>query len=228
MPTGIINLAIVDDHTLVRKTLQSFLSQQSNIKILIQAANIVDLLTELAKKSVDVLIMDVFMPNSDGYVAFKTIKKQYPEIKIIALSMNTDLYLINDLLDIGINAYIAKHDEPENLLQAIFSVSENRIYRNKLFTEALYLNRQNIIRNQPEKKTDLLDDREKKILQLLWEEKSNKEIADEIFLSVRSIEKIRQDMKEKLDIASTIGLLKYALRNNIINIYKEYINLNGC
>lgn len=228
MPTGIINLAIADDHTLVRKALQNYLSQQHNIKIHIQASSIVDLLTELIKTSVDVLIMDVFMPNSEGYAAFKTVKKQYPDIKIIALSMNTDLFLINDLLDIGINAYISKTDEPENLLQAIHAVAENRLYRNKLFTEALYLNRQNNIKNSAEKKADLLDEREKKILQLLWEEKSNKEIADEIFLSVRSIEKIRQDMKEKLDIVSTIGLLKYALRNNIINIYKEYININGC
>lgn len=221
MSSGIINIAIADDHTLVRKALKDFLSRQRDMHVVIQASDAVELLNELEKVSVDVLVMDVFMPQMNGHEALKLIRRQYPEIKVIALSMSTDLYLINDLLDIGLHAYISKSDEPESLLQAIISVSENKLYRNHLFTEALYLNKQISTRRSTSRNHVIFDEREKKVLQLLWEEKSNKEIANEIFLSVRSIEKIRQDMKEKLEAKSTIGLLKYALRNNIIEIHKS-------
>jgi DNA-binding NarL/FixJ family response regulator len=227
MGTSVINLALVDDHILVRKALKSFLSQQSNLHVIIQASNAAELLAELKKVTVHVLLMDVFMPSLNGLEALKLVRSQYPEIKVIVLSMSTDLVLINDLLDIGIHAYISKSDEPESLLQAILSVSENRIFRNRLFTEALYLNRQLNAKNDSVKSNILFDERQKKILQLLWEEKSNKEIANELFLSVRSIEKIRQEMKEKLEVKSTIGLLKYALYNNIIEVHKIHADVNN-
>jgi len=97
------------------------------------------------------------------------------------------------------------------------SISEQRIYRSRLFTEVLYWNKQNKIKASPGMINISLSEREQAILRLLWEEKSNKEIADALFLSVRSVEKIRQDMKEKLGVKSTIGLLKYALQKTIIS-----------
>lgn len=132
--------------------------------------------------------------------------------------MCTDSDLISDLLDMGIHGYISKSDEPEELLQAIRAAAENRIYRNRLFTEALYRHKQNTFRAYSDGNTVLLNDREKKILQLLWEEKSNKEIADALYLGVRSVEKIRQDMKEKVGAKSTVGLLKYAIAKRIIGV----------
>ena len=96
------------------------------------------------------------------------------------------------------------------------SAADDKMYRNKLLTDALYSIRHTNLRRNSRDSSILLNEREKRIIQMLWEEKSNKDIADEIFLSVRSIEKIRQDLKEKLGAKSTIGLIKYALSNKII------------
>jgi DNA-binding NarL/FixJ family response regulator len=212
-----INLGIVDDHALFRKTLKSFLSEQDNLTIAIQASDIFDLLTKLKTSTVDILVMDIFLPELNGNDALNIIRKDYPSMKILVLSMSTDLDLISDLLDAGIHGYISKADEPEELLQAIEAVADNRIYRNRIFTEALYWSKQNDMKSFKESMAQL-NEREKKILQLIWEEKSNKEIADELFLGIRSVEKIRQDMKEKIGVKSTVGLLKYAIHKKIIGV----------
>jgi len=212
------NLAIVDDHALFRRTLKNYLSEQPNLNVSIQAADMFDLFTKLKTSPADILLMDVFMPQLTGNEAVKTLRTEYPSLKILVLSMSTDMDLISDLLDAGIHGYISKADEPEELLQAIESASENRIYRNRIFTEALYWNKQNTIKTFAGNSHINLSEREKKILQLIWEEKSNKEIADELFLGIRSVEKIRQDLKEKIGVRSTVGLLKYAIDKKIIGL----------
>jgi DNA-binding NarL/FixJ family response regulator len=213
-----INVAIVDDHTLFRKTLKSYISAKSNIDVVIHSEDVEDFLSKVNNVSVQVLLLDLFLPKLSGIEAVKVIKSEYPGIKILVLSMCTDISLLNDLLDVGVFGIISKADEPEELIQAIVSVSEQRIFRSRLFTEVMYWSKQNNIKKISELSKVYLNEREKEVLQLLWEEKSNKEIASHLFLSVRSVEKIRQDLKEKLSIKSTIGLLKYAIREKIIQV----------
>jgi DNA-binding NarL/FixJ family response regulator len=215
MPIRPVKLAVVDDHILFRKTLSNYLSDQDNMDVIIQSGGISELFPKLKGSRVDVLLLDVFMPNCNGCDAIEMIRREFPAVKILILSMSSDMDMISDLLEAGIHGYISKSDEPENLLQAIIAASEGRIYRNRLFTEALYWNKQNTIKTFSPVNPSL-SDREKKILQLLWEEKSNKEIADELFLGIRSIEKIRQDIKEKIGAKSTVGLIKYAIQEKII------------
>lgn len=219
MLSTLINVAIVDDHTLFRKALKNYLTQQQNINVVIQSPDIPDLLPKLKDQKVHILLMDIFMPKLNGYDGVKIIKEQYPELKILVLSMSTDMALLSDMLDMGVYGLLSKSDEPENLLHAILSLSEQRIYQSRLFTEVMYWTKQHYIGNN--KMEILLTEREKEILQLLWEEKSNKEIAEHLFLSVRSVEKIRQDMKEKVGVKSTVGLLKYAINNKVIRIVHE-------
>lgn len=217
MPSTIINLAIVDDYTIFRKVLKSFLSEQIDLNVVLQTSDIYDLLSKLNGRNVNVLIMDVFMPLLNGNEVIKTIHAEYPHLNILALSFITDLDLISSLLDAGIHGYILKSEEPEELLQAIHAVADGRIYRNRIFTESLYWSKQRAMRPASTHSSIELSDREKTMLRLIWEEKSNKEIADELFLGIRSVEKIRQDMKEKLGAKSTVGLLKYAIGNLIIS-----------
>lgn len=179
-----INLAIVDDHALFRKMLKNYLSEQKNMHVVVQATDMMDLLYKMQNHAVDVLIMDLLMPGLHGGDAVKAMKSQCPDVKILILSMSDDLDVIIELLDAGIHGYISKTDEPEEMLQAIQAVSENRIYRSRLFTEALYRTRQHTITSNANESLVNLNDREKKILQLLWNEKSNKEIADELFLGI--------------------------------------------
>ncbi len=220
MLSTLINVAIVDDHTLFRKALKNYLAQQENINVVIQSPDIPDLLNRLKDSKAHILLMDIFMPKLNGYDGVKIIKEQFPDLKILILSMCSDMALLSEMLDFGIYGILSKSDEPENLLHAIMSLSEQRIYQSRLFTEVMYWTKQHYgIKNYSD---IVLSEREKEILQLLWEEKSNKEIAEHLFLSVRSVEKIRQDMKEKVGVKSTVGLLKYAINNKVIRIGSDY------
>jgi DNA-binding NarL/FixJ family response regulator len=211
-----IHLAIIDDHILFGKTLKNYLSEQADINVLLQCSDVPALLDGLKTTGVDILLMDLFMPGLTGIDTIRTIRTTFPDIKIIILSMNTDLAVISDLLDSGIHGYLSKADEPEELLQVIRNISQNRMCRSRLFTEALYWNRQNSLRMINGQQQDELNDREKKIIRLLWEEKSNKEIADELFIGIRTVERTRQEMKEKVGVKSTVGLIKFAIQKKII------------
>lgn len=221
-----INVAILDDHTLFRKTLKNYIAGQGNINVVIQSPDIQDLLYNLKDYNVQVLLMEIFMPTLNGIEAVKLIRHQYPEIKILIVSMCTDMELLSDLMDLGVYGYFSKADEPEELIHAIKSLSEQRIYRNKMFTDVMYWSKQNTIKMNINAAHASLNEREKEILKLLWDEKSNKEIADHLYLSVRSVEKIRQDLKEKVGVKSTVGLLKYAINKKVIgNSYELSRNL---
>jgi DNA-binding NarL/FixJ family response regulator len=211
-----INVAIVDDHTLFRRLLKGYIAEQENMNIVAVSPDMSDLLRKLPGSNAHILVMDLFMPGMSGFDAVKAIKSKYPDTKILVLSMCTDMNLLSDLLDLGVYGILSKSDEPEELVRAINSISEQRIYRSKLFTEAMYWSKQVNVKTETDFSDIPLNERERKILELLWDEKSNKEIAAELFLSVRSIEKMRQDLKEKLGIKSTIGLLKYAINKKII------------
>ena len=220
-----ISLAIVDAHVLFRRILRNFISEQKDMNVSIQTSDMFDLLKKLKSSSIDILLMDIFSPELNSNEALKIIREEYPELKILVLTMTTDMDMISTLLDTGVHGFISKTDEPEELLQAIKTVADDRIYRNCIFTEAPYCNKQNIIKTHTKKQDILLNEREKKMLQLIWEEKSNKVIASELFLGIRSVEKIRQDMKEKVGVKSTVGLLKYAIDQKIIKVRTSCLSL---
>src|ERR1700761_6108275 len=98
-----INLAIVDDHALFRKTLKNFLSEQQNLRVCIQASSMPELFDKLEEYPVDILLMDVFMPGMNGDEALLKMRAEFPDIRVLVLSMSTDLNLIGDLLDNGIH-----------------------------------------------------------------------------------------------------------------------------
>src|SRR5689334_5396982 len=103
-----INVALVDDHVLFRKTLKTYLSEQKNLHVAVQASDILDLLKKLKTSSIDVLLMDFFLPEMNGNEALKIIRHEYPDVKVLVLSISTDMDLISDLLDAGIHGYISK------------------------------------------------------------------------------------------------------------------------
>lgn len=217
MSHNLIKVAIADDHLLFRRLLSDFLSKQHNISIEIEANDAVELLNKLNYTQVDIVLLDLYMPKMSGVDAATIIGNEFPSIKIIILSLCSDMNIIKASLDIGIHAYLSKGEDPATVLDAIIAAAEDRIHRSQLYTEALYLEKESAIKKGVTKHTNL-DTREKKIIQLLWEDKSNKEISDVIYLSVSSIEKIKQELKERLDVKSVAGLFKYALIHGIISL----------
>ena len=211
-----INLAIVDEHVLFRKTLKNYLSEQKDLTVVLQTSDTSELFDQVSRLSVEILLFGTTVSGLHGNSILEGIRTMHPSLKVIVLSMSTDIDLISSMLESGIYGYICKEDEPEELIKAIRVVSEDQIYRNRLFTEALYWNKQNHISPNTNGYALPVSEREKKMLQLIWEEKSNKEIAETLYLGVRSIEKIRQDLKEKIGAKSTVGLIKYAIKKGIV------------
>jgi len=230
-----INLAITDDHTLFRKMLVDFLQKQPNLNVALQTASYEELLSCLPNVKIDILFMDIIASFVNAEEALQLIRHEYPNIKVIVFSKCSNPKILNELLELGVHAIIPTSDDPSELLNAAFSVATKSIYQNKLFTDILYWNKlQNFEKNKFRKEVSL-SEREKTIIRMIWEEKSNKEISEKLFLGVRSIEKIRQDIKEKLDVKSTVAVLKYAIREGIINPASRYsvanepayVKLNG-
>jgi DNA-binding NarL/FixJ family response regulator len=211
-----INLAILDSQTLFRKMLKNYLLEHSMIRVVAQAPDLLDLRVKLKNADVDILLTDVYLLGFNGMELIKMIRREFPQLRIVILSMVADMETISELMDEGIHGYVSKNEEPEELIKAVMAVGEGRIYRNKLFTEALYWNKQHNLQTNVNSANVVITEREKKVLQLIWEEKSNKEIASDLFLGVRSIEKIRQDLKIKLGVGSTLGMVKYAIDKGII------------
>lgn len=216
----IINVAIVHDHALFRRTMTNYLSAQKDIHVSVQASAVPELLNKLKASPANVLLMDMFPPRSNGGDALQMIRYEYPDMKVVAISMCHEPDNITDVPDLAVNGFVFKNDEPEDLLNAIRAIAANKTYHTRTFMEALLRSQQFNVSDEGYRPASL-NEREKKILQLLWDEKSNKDIADELFLSIRSVEKIRQDMKDKVGAKTTIGLIKYAVQKKIVGNEKN-------
>lgn len=222
-----IDIAVVDENPLFVRMLENYLLEHNAIRIA-SYATALSALRPKEKTAFDVLLIDgACLKWDDVYFELEAFKNNNPGIKILVLGLNTDTEMISSLLDTGIHGYFLKSSHPAELTEAITTLSDKGIYRNELFTEALYWGRKHGKSICDQQVPVLLNSREKKVLQMLWEEKSNKEIADALFLSIRSIEKIRQDMKEKLNIRSTVGLLRYAVERNIVSVRGAYAFFSG-
>ncbi|WP_160718057.1 response regulator transcription factor [Chitinophaga solisilvae] len=212
-----ISIAIADESFLFAKVLKNYIIEQDRFHALVHTVTLTNLISQLEDLSPGILLMDILQqPNITETLI--TVKDRCPDLKVIILSMCEDPELINTLLNAGIYGYVSKMNEPEELLDAIIAAAEEKIHRSSVITDFLYQKQQRKYGMFSKADTISLNNRERKVLQLLWEEKSTREIASEFFLSTKSIEKIRQDMKEKLGIKSTVGLLKYAISNNIISV----------
>ncbi len=210
-----------------RKAIKDYLLQYPDIHVSIETSDGSDLLSRLVHTACDLLILDLYMPNCNVPELIQQIRQQYTPVRIIVLSMCTEIPVISTLLDLGIHGYLSKDADPEELYKAIVSVYNNKIYKNYLFTEALYWNKADAQQNDVYRHKAVYTEREQKILQLIWEEKTTREIAADFFLSTRSIEKIRQEMKEKIGVSTTVGMLKYALKNKIIRHDLPLLEMTG-
>jgi DNA-binding NarL/FixJ family response regulator len=222
MSVEFIRIGIVDDHSLVRQAVRNWLSQFSAFSIKIEAAGGNELFEKLHKDSeLDVLILDLNMPGLNGKDCLIQLKEMFPHIRVIIVSVNLNHQMINELLDMGAYGYLSKDAEISELPEAIKAAFKRKVHRNKLLTESLYW-RANDNDQHDSLPPDLsFSEKQKKILQLIWDEKSTQEIAGEVFLSVSAVDKIKQQLKEKTGAKTTLGLIKYAIANKIITIHSH-------
>ena len=212
-----IRVAIADDHALFRAGVKTALAVKKDIELIAEADNGMQLLNLLKHVDVDVILLDIQMPIMDGIQTLPEIRKLKPDAKVIILSMHNDHSMISKLMEIGANSYLTKNSDSETIYQAIKTCFEQEFFFNELTNKALLTG----IRT---KRTDILgpqdvnlSDKEMRVLKLMCEEKTTKEIADIVDISPRTVEAIRDKLKTKTGAKSMAGLVMYAVKNGIID-----------
>ena len=217
--TDPIKVLITDDHVLYRAGVKTALSAKKDVKVIAEADNGMHLLNMLKMIQPDVILLDIQMPVMDGIAALPEIKKNWPNIKVIMLTMMDDHSMITKLMELGANSYLSKTSDSEVIYEAIKTCFEQEYYFNALTNKALLTNLKTKNNMTPQKMMQAeanLNDKEVLILKLMCEEKSTKEIADIVELSPRTVEAIRDKLKVKTGSKSTAGLIMYAVKHKII------------
>jgi len=216
--TDVINVAITDDHALFRQGVKTAMSMKKDIKIMFEADNGMQLLNTLKHMQPDVILLDVSMPIMDGIATLPEVKKLYPHVKVIMLTMHDEHTMIAKLMEMGANSYLTKNSDSELIYEAIKTCHEQEFFFHALTNMALIdgLRMKRQAAEGPYAQDVKLNDKEMMVLRLMCEEKSTKEIADIVDLSPRTVEAIRDRLKSKIGAKSTAGLILYAVKNNII------------
>ena len=218
MTAQIIKVAIADDHKIFRDGIKMALKDREYLRILWEAEDGKDLMHKLRLKQPDVLLMDIRMPEVDGINAIGLIRKEYEEVKIIVLTMYDDQEMITKMMEMGANAYLTKTTDPDEIYQAILTCMNDDFYFNDLVNKAVLLKLQHkktVRQNYPN--PIKFSEKEIRILKCIAEDKTTEEISKEVFLSPRTIETIRQKMKEKVGAKTIAGLVMYAMRNKLLD-----------
>ena len=205
-----MRILLVDDHAILLDGVKNLLDKEEGLHVVGTADSAEKALEFLKTNDVDVVVTDFHMPGMDGLSLVNTIKRIQPDIKTIILSMHDETHLVKEILRAGVNGYVLKKDTHKELLNAIHEVKHGRVYLSSDINRILITNLQN-----PEEGR-LLTDREREILKLIAKEYSNKQIAEELFISERTVETHRKNIFKKTATNSLVGLIKFAYANNLI------------
>jgi two-component system nitrate/nitrite response regulator NarL len=203
-----IKVIIVDDHPLVLEGLVSRLERSNEVDIIGQAKNGEEAIEIVGKLMPDVVLMDINMPLMNGIDAAEIFKEKFSDVKLIILSMHDDREYVLSTAQAGAKGYVLKSASADEMLMAVKAVHMGGIYYSAAVAEIL-----TSAKNEP--KDETLSSREQVVLRLLVQGMSNKEMARELDISVRTIETHRRNIKVKLDISTTPGLVRYALDHGL-------------
>jgi RNA polymerase sigma factor (sigma-70 family) len=208
---------IADDHGVVRKGLRLLLEQYPELEVVGEAANgrdVVRLATELAP---EIVLMDVAMPLLNGIDAAEQVRRANPQIGVIMLTMHADEGYVLRALNAGVKGYLLKESAEDDLLRAIRAVSQGKPFFSPAITETLLEDYMRVLKQEGLSDTfELLTAREKEVLQLLAEGKSNKEVAAILEVSLYTVESHRTNLMQKLNLHNTAEIVLYAVRKNLV------------
>lgn len=201
---------LVDDHAILLDGVRNLLEKEDGISVVGTADNGENALQFLKDNDVDIVITDFNMPGIDGLSFVNMIRRLKPTVKTIVLSMHDESHLVKEIIRTGIQGYVLKKDTHKELLKAINEVQSGRVYLSQDINKILITNLQNPDEGR------LLTDREREILKLIAKEYSNRDIAEELFISERTVETHRKNIFKKTGTNSLVGLIKFAYANNLI------------
>lgn len=215
-----IRVLIVDDHQLMIEGLKSLLEDEDTISFVSGATSMKETLDFLKYNEIDVILMDVNMPDSSGIEITKKVRALFPQIKVIALTMHEDISIISRMIRAGASGYVLKRTNMHEVIDALRIVHKNGKY--------LSMNVQNVIMDNlmsPEELMDPKEDskpvlsaRELEVLKLIAKEFNNEEIGEKLFISERTVEAHRRNIFIKTKKKSIVGLIKYAITEGLVSI----------
>ncbi len=216
-----ITVALVDDHQIVRDGIKALLEGQTHIEVVAEASTASEMLEKLTSQIPQIAIVDISLPGISGIELAKVISNDFPNIKVIMLSMHTNQEFVFNAIKAGAKGYLPKNITQCELIEAIEAVSGGKEYFSKDISEIILKSYLKQIKD-PERANELKDEkltpRESEILKLVAEGYSNQLIAEKLFISVRTVESHKNHIMQKLELTTTVDLVKYALKNKIIDI----------
>ena len=215
-----LRIGIVDDHLLFRKSMTLLINSFEGMRVVIDAENGKQFLGQLSSNVIDVVLLDIQMPVMDGYETCKLLLSRFPEIKILIISQLTSRESIHKIMDLGAHGYFTKNTNPEQLELAIRSMHEEGFYfgleLGTVIKEALLWEVKNPV--DVVNVRDLFSDRELQIIRMICKEMKSKEIADKLFINIRTVESHRKHVMEKSNSKNFIGVILFALKNGILTL----------
>lgn len=223
-----INLAIADDHNILRESLISCLQKEDpNLRFVLEAKDGQDLIDNISRSHAKILLLDISMPVLDGWQTLQLLNERHPHIKVIILSMHNSDYQIIKAIKLGARAVLTKTCDIETLIDAIYSVHVTGYYHDRKTSLALHHNTINSSLNIHDLKHSILTKREHQILGMICSGKTNQQISENLFLSVRTIESHRKSILEKTKSKNVAELIIYAIRNRLYDIENYEVHFNG-
>ena len=214
-----IRVILAEDHTVVRQGLRLLLEQSDDIEVIAEVENGREAVKKTEQLKPDIVLMDIRMPILNGIEATRQIKKRFPDVKVLILTMHTAEEYISQILHAGASGYLVKKSAHHELLSAIKAIQKGNSYLSPLVSKKVvdkYLQKTKDHFEQDH--YEKLTTREREVFQLIAEGKSNKEIADLLFLSIKTVETHKTHLMKKLNLHTTVDLIKYAIQKGIIGI----------
>lgn len=218
-----IRVLIVDDHQLMVEGLKSLLEDEEDIAFVAGANSMAEALSFLKSNTIDVILMDINMPDGSGIEATEKIKKLYPAVKVIALTMHDDISIITKMVKAGASGYILKRTNMNEVIDALRTVHSNGRYLSSNTQQIIMDNigTSSSISDDKEESKPSLSSREIEVLTLIAKEYNNEQIAEKLFISERTVEAHRRNIFIKTKTKSIVGLIKYAISKGLIKIDQE-------
>jgi two-component system invasion response regulator UvrY len=209
------SVVIADDHTLMRNALARLVSSFDKYNVVFEAGNGKEVIEKLKIHGIpDIILLDISMPVMDGFETAEWLTKNYPQIKILSLSMQSDEESIIKMLKLGAKGYLMKNVEPEELNLALDSVMTKDFYLSEIVSGKVVVGLHKDFTNPLEPLA--LTDKEREFLRLICSELTYKDIAEKMFISSRTVEDYRSALFAKLKLKSRVGLAMYAIKNGVV------------
>lgn len=211
-------ILIADDHAMFADGIMSILNEESDMKVIGNCLDGPSVLKRIVDTDVDLLLLDINLPEMSGIEVCSKINSNHPNVKVLAISMFNEESYVSEILNNGASGYILKNTGREELLKAIRSVMDGNTYFSEEVTETMM---KSLMKNRKSSKssTSLLPKisrREKEVLQLIVQEHTTQEIANQLFISLKTVESHRSNLLAKLNARNTAGLVRIAMENNLI------------